>query len=373
MKKKDQTYPFLLANHLGDAGLDLHVLAETGLLVTRVVLLLLLSRSSGRLGLLLLVLLDRDGRSRRGRLLLLDRDLLRDRVGGEVIYAHRRVRTAGSHVAGRRHVVLLLLLRRAARAAASSLGPGLALAGARQGQRGWQAQANRKFLQVYLGRHGDAGHVRRAEATGRRRGAQPEAVVGAHRVLLVRGVAAGGTGPGTEAGRPVPGAEPALLAGLLLERGRVYEALLEAGPRHELVLGAHVGQAPDLQALGDLEQRAYLLLGDVYLPLVHELDGCLELGPLDVLHYDYWVLARVVEEQGLEVGTAGRQDHLVGLDRVSVAGEGHVDEALALEQLIEHVGQVGLVVVPAQAELLGRAGPALLARHRVVLLLASQL
>lgn len=68
------------------------------------------------------------------------------------------------------------------------------------------------------------------------------------------------------------------------------------------------------------------------------------------------MLTRVVEEEGLEVGAAGREDHLVRLDRVSVTSQGDVYEGLALQELVEHVGQVALVVVPSETELLRRAG-----------------
>lgn len=67
------------------------------------------------------------------------------------------------------------------------------------------------------------------------------------------------------------------------------------------------------------------------------------------------MLTGILEEQGLEVRTARGQHHLVRLDRVSITGECHVHERFALEELIEHVGQIALVVVPAQAELLRRA------------------
>lgn len=67
------------------------------------------------------------------------------------------------------------------------------------------------------------------------------------------------------------------------------------------------------------------------------------------------MLTGILEEQGLEVGTARGQDHLVRFDGVSITGECHVHEGLALEELIEHVGQIALIVVPAQAELLRRA------------------
>lgn len=122
------------------------------------------------------------------------------------------------------------------------------------------------------------------------------------------------------------------------------------------MLTVHVRQSSHLERLGHLEQRSDLLLAHVNLTLVHELDDGLELRPLDVLEDHYRVLARVVEEERLEVGTAGGQHHLVRLDGVAVAGECDVDEGLALEELVEDVGQVGLVVVPSETELLRRAG-----------------
>lgn len=39
---------------------------------------------------------------------------------------------------------------------------------------------------------------------------------------------------------------------------------------------------------------------------------------------------------------------------MAVTGERHVHERLALQQLVEHAGQVVLVVVPSQTELLRR-------------------
>ena len=187
----------------------------------------------------------------------------------------------------------------------------------------------------------------------------------ARRVVVVGYVAVGAAVAGAR--RALARRQPALLA--LLEAGRAgreVQRLLEAArPRGQLVLAVDVGEAAYLEALGDLEQRADLLLRHVYLTLVHELDRRLHLRPLDVLHYDDRVLAGIVEEERLEVGAARGEHHLVGLDRVPVAGQGHVDEALALQQLVEDVGQVRLVVVPAQAELLGRARAALL-RHPAV-------
>lgn len=64
------------------------------------------------------------------------------------------------------------------------------------------------------------------------------------------------------------------------------------------------------------------------------------------------MLARIVEKQGLEVGAASREDHLVGLDGVAVTCESNVNERLALKKLVEYIGEITLVVVPTQTELL---------------------
>lgn len=124
------------------------------------------------------------------------------------------------------------------------------------------------------------------------------------------------------------------------------------------LLVADVGQTADLQRFGDAQQRSDLLLVHVDLTLVHEVDDGPELRPLHVLQYDDRVLALVLGQHALEVRAARGQHDLVRLERVPVAGDGHVHESAVLQQLVEHVGQVALVVVPSQAELLvaGAAG-----------------
>ena len=54
----------------------------------------------------------------------------------------------------------------------------------------------------------------------------------------------------------------------------------------------------------------------------------------------------------LEVGAAGRQDHLVSLCALPVAGDGHIRERLLVPQVLEARHHVSLEVVPAEAELL---------------------
>jgi len=60
----------------------------------------------------------------------------------------------------------------------------------------------------------------------------------------------------------------------------------------------------------------------------------------------------VLQEKGFEVGTAGGQHNLVRPEGVAGAGQGDVCQSLSLQQTAEHIGQVGGVVVPPEAELL---------------------
>lgn len=92
----------------------------------------------------------------------------------------------------------------------------------------------------------------------------------------------------------------------------------------------------------------------VDLPLVHELDETLDVHVLHVLHDQYRVLLLVLGEDGLEVGAAGGQHDLVRLYRPALAGKGDVAEGLSLEQLGEHGLQVGMMVPPPEAVLLGQ-------------------
>ena len=62
------------------------------------------------------------------------------------------------------------------------------------------------------------------------------------------------------------------------------------------------------------------------------------------------MFAVVLHEEGLKVGGASGQYHLVAFDRGVVAGDRHVTEGFRLKQVVQHVKQVVPVVVPAQAE-----------------------
>ena len=118
----------------------------------------------------------------------------------------------------------------------------------------------------------------------------------------------------------------------------------------------HVGETLDLQAFCHLEQGGKVLLVHGHFSSVHELQQGFHLVVPDVLEEDNWMLVRCVVEHALEVGRAGREDHLVGLQVEPVAGDGDIDEGLMVEEVFKDGEKVVLVVVPAQAVLLRLRG-----------------
>lgn len=112
-------------------------------------------------------------------------------------------------------------------------------------------------------------------------------------------------------------------------------------------------QAFDLEHLGHFEQCRQLIVRYVHLALVHVVQDGLHLGMAHVFEDDRRVLARHLGEHRLEVRRARSQHHLVALDRrPALAEKRRVREFLGPEQLHEHVGQVGLMIVPPKAVLL---------------------
>lgn len=85
----------------------------------------------------------------------------------------------------------------------------------------------------------------------------------------------------------------------------------------------------------------------VDLALVHELDEAFDLRKGNVLHDDDRItFTGVVGEHGVEEGAAGAQDDAMGADELTLAGQGHVAEATAIQQLGEHGLQIAMVVLP---------------------------
>jgi len=68
------------------------------------------------------------------------------------------------------------------------------------------------------------------------------------------------------------------------------------------------------------------------------------------------MLAGIGSEYLLEVGAADSQHYLVGMEELSIAGEGHVHQVAAVVQILEAAGYVVLEVLPAQLKLVVHRG-----------------
>jgi len=111
-------------------------------------------------------------------------------------------------------------------------------------------------------------------------------------------------------------------------------------------------QSFHLESLSSLEELGELVLSHIHLPGIHELqDGC-QVLERDILQNDDGVFGWILFQKCLEVGAAGRQDHLVGLGALPVTGDGHIRERLLVPEVLEAGHHVGLEVVPSEAELL---------------------
>ncbi len=123
---------------------------------------------------------------------------------------------------------------------------------------------------------------------------------------------------------------------------------------HSLLLNGlgRLGQALDFEPLGRLEEGGQLILGHVHLAGVHELENGREMLKGHVFEDNDGMLGRILFQEGLEVGRARGQDHLVGLAGLTVAGQRDVREGFLVAKVFEGRDHVGLKVVPSQAELL---------------------
>jgi len=64
------------------------------------------------------------------------------------------------------------------------------------------------------------------------------------------------------------------------------------------------------------------------------------------------LIGSLMNEHGLEIGAAGRQDDFVCLQKLSFHGERDVDKVFPLEQVLKDRDQVGAVIVPFEEEVL---------------------
>ena len=86
--------------------------------------------------------------------------------------------------------------------------------------------------------------------------------------------------------------------------------------------------------------------------MVHEVEDCQDTLILDSLEVEQRVLVGVSLEDTPEEGTAGTQDHFVGLQLVVFTGKSHIKEVFILPQLTEGTADVAFKVIPPKAKLL---------------------
>lgn len=98
------------------------------------------------------------------------------------------------------------------------------------------------------------------------------------------------------------------------------------------------------------------MVGDGDVAAVHEVDEARQVVKVDLVEVEHRVSVDLVggrggEYHGLEERRAGAQHQLVGADRAVPARQSDVDELSLFPSTNHRVGQLGVVVVPAEREL----------------------
>ena len=76
-------------------------------------------------------------------------------------------------------------------------------------------------------------------------------------------------------------------------------------------------------------------LSNIDFSSIHELQNGCQMLEWNIFEDDDWMFGRILFQQVLEVGTAGTEDHLVGLGVLSLGGDGDVTEGLLVSQMLE--------------------------------------
>lgn len=113
-----------------------------------------------------------------------------------------------------------------------------------------------------------------------------------------------------------------------------------------------MSEALDLKILGHCQEGVQLLLCHVDLAVVHEVQHRLKLRESNALQVEEWVGVGVLAENTSEEWGAGGQDQLVCLDVLVTGahGQGHVEKVLLFPQFSERYRDVGLKIIPPEAE-----------------------
>ena len=93
-----------------------------------------------------------------------------------------------------------------------------------------------------------------------------------------------------------------------------------------------------------------------HLALIHEGQHRLEIGEVDSSHVEERVLVGILPEDVAEEWAAGGDDHLVSFNLVVITGKSYVEKVLLIPELPKGPADVGLEVIPLEAELLRAHG-----------------
>ena len=93
-------------------------------------------------------------------------------------------------------------------------------------------------------------------------------------------------------------------------------------------------------------------LSHIHLSLVHEVEYREQLLVFDALEVEEGMLVRIPTKDVPEERTASREDDFVSLHLGIITGKGDIKEVLLLTEFSESNADVGLEVIPPQAELL---------------------
>jgi hypothetical protein len=100
-----------------------------------------------------------------------------------------------------------------------------------------------------------------------------------------------------------------------------------------------------LELSSQFVQRIQRFRKDIHVAFVNQLDQVVQILVGNSVHYQDRMVSVVFGEYPVEIGTAGRQDQLVGFDGTVLAAQSDVSKLLVVVQLLEHFTDVFQVLV----------------------------
>jgi len=117
-------------------------------------------------------------------------------------------------------------------------------------------------------------------------------------------------------------------------------------------LAFYFSQALDLQPFSGLEKCGQWVLWNVNFTSIHEFQNWLQMVEWNVFQDNDRMLRRVILQECLKVRRASRQNHFVCFASLSITSQSHISETSFSAKMFEACNNVGLEIIPTQAELL---------------------